>query len=287
MPPMRGDGSHLRVLIIVPAWNEQDSIAATVAEIRTCLPTADLLVIDDGSTDRTYQRATEAGAIVCSLPFNLGVGGAMRTGYRHALREGYDVAVQIDADGQHDPRFLPRLLDRLDHADVVIGARFAAKDDPYKVRGPRRWAMVMFAAVLSRVAKARLTDVTSGFRVSNRRAISVFAAHYPAEYLGDTVESLVIAGRAGCTVTQVPVTMRPRAAGTASQSPWRASVYLFRAVVALMLALVRDWPAQFDDGVTKADAHPGPELVPTDAPTGPGFTHPSDTTGEASKEVHR
>ncbi len=250
---MRGDSSHPRVLIIVPAWNEQDSIAATVTEIRTCLPSTDLLVVDDGSTDRTAERAAEAGATVCSLPYNLGVGGAMRTGYRHALREGYDVAVQIDADGQHDPRFLPRLLERLVEADVVIGARFADKDDPYKVRGPRRWAMVLLAAVLSRVARTPLTDVTSGFRVSNRRAISVFAAHYPAEYLGDTVESLVIACRAGCTVTQVPVTMRARAAGTASQSPGRAAVYLFRAVVALLLALVRDWPAQFDDGVTKAD----------------------------------
>ncbi|WP_082623898.1 glycosyltransferase family 2 protein [Nocardioides sp. Soil805] len=278
---MRGDGSDLRVLIIVPAWNEQDSIAATVTEIRTCLPTADLLVVDDGSTDRTYERATGAGAIVCSLPYNLGVGGAMRTGYRHALREGYDVAVQIDADGQHDPRFLPRLLERLDAADVVIGARFADKDDPYKVRGPRRWAMVMLAAVLSRVAKARLTDVTSGFRVSNRRAISVFAAHYPAEYLGDTVESLVIASRAGCTVTQVPVTMRARAAGTASQSPYKATLYLFRAVVALLLALVRDWPAQFDDGVTKADTQVRP-----DAAGGPDAAHP-DAPGTDPTEVRR
>jgi glycosyltransferase involved in cell wall biosynthesis len=249
--------SGRRVLIIVPAWNEQDAIGGTIAEIRECVPDADLLVIDDGSLDLTAQRAQAAGATVCPLPFNLGVGGAMRTGYRYALRNGYDAAVQIDADGQHDPRYLARLLDRLDTADVVIGARFATSDDPYKVRGPRRWAMVLLARVLSRLARTRLTDVTSGFRVSNRRAISVFATHYPAEYLGDTVESLVIAARAGCTITQVPVTMRARVAGRASHSPIKAAVYLCRAIVALVLALVRDWPAQLEEGSTAEDVEGG------------------------------
>ena len=251
---MSGGASRQRVLILVPAWNEQDAIAGTVEEIRSCVPDADLLVIDDGSGDLTAQRAREAGAEVCQLPYNLGVGGAMRTGYRYALRHGYDVAVQIDADGQHDPRYLAGLLERLagddrtDAADVVIGARFATPDDPYKVRGPRRWAMVLLAWVLSRLAHTRLTDVTSGFRVSNRRAIALFATHYPAEYLGDTVESLVIAARAGCTITQAPVTMRARVAGKASHSPFKATIYLFRAIVALLLALVRDWPAQIEEG---------------------------------------
>ncbi|WP_101523947.1 glycosyltransferase family 2 protein [Nocardioides houyundeii] len=238
-----------RVLVIVPAWNEEESIGDTVTEIRACVPWADLLVVDDGSSDGTRGAAENAGATVCQLPFNLGVGGAMRTGYRYALRHGYDVAVQIDADGQHDPRSLLSLLEPLGESDIVIGARFASKDDPYKVRGPRRWAMVLLATVLSRMAGTRLTDVTSGYRVCNRRAITVFAAHYPAEYLGDTVESLVIANRAGCTVTQVPVTMRPRAGGRASHSPVRAAIYLFRAFVALSLALVRKWPAQFEDPV--------------------------------------
>jgi glycosyltransferase involved in cell wall biosynthesis len=244
-----GAADHPRTLIIVPAWNEQESIAGTLREIRDTAPWADVLVVDDGSGDRTASVATVAGATVCRLPFNLGVGGAMRTGYRYALRHGYDVAVQIDADGQHDPRYLTELVARLDRADVVIGARFATADDPYKVRGPRRWAMVLLAWVLSRLAHTRLTDVTSGFRVSNRRAIALFAQHYPAEYLGDTVESLVIAARAGCTITQEAVTMRPRSGGRASHSPVKAAIYLFRAVVALLLALVRDWPAQFDEGI--------------------------------------
>ena len=237
-----------RVLVIVPAWNEEKSVDRTVREIRATNPRVDVLVVDDGSADRTAERALEAGALVARLPFNLGVGGAMRTGYRYAQRHGYDVAVQIDADGQHDPRFLPALLARLDSADIVIGARFAREGDSYRVRGPRRWAMVLLAGVLSRIGRTRLTDTTSGFRVANRRAIAVFAAHYPAEYLGDTVESLVIALRTGCRVVQEPVDMRIREAGQASQSPLRSTIYLLRAIVALGLALVRRWPAYFDDG---------------------------------------
>ena len=235
-----------RVLVIVPAWNEQDSLAATIKDVRTTNPDVDLLVVDDGSRDRTAQVAAENGALVCRLPYNLGVGGAMRAGYRFAIRHGYDVAVQIDADGQHDPSYLPSLLERLDvengGADLVIGARFAGEGDPYRVSLLRRLAMTLLARTLSRMARTRLTDVTSGFRVANRRAIGVFAAHYPAEYLGDTVESMVIAIRAGCTVTQVPVQMRVRQGGRASQTPLKAALYLARAVVALALALVRRWP---------------------------------------------
>jgi glycosyltransferase involved in cell wall biosynthesis len=251
-----------RVLVIVPAWNEQDSVVATIAEIRATNPGVDVLVIDDGSVDTTAQRAAEAGALVCRLPFNLGVGGAMRTGYRYAERHGYDVAVQVDADGQHDPRYVGVLIEALAGSDVVIGSRFATADPTYQVRGPRRWAMVMLGKVMSRLAHTPITDATSGFRAANRKAIAVFAAHYPAEYLGDTVESLVIAMRTGCVVTQVPVEMRPRTTGTASASPTRATIYLFRAVVALALALVRRWPVQ----------------VAAAEPVGPPVSHPIGRT---------
>lgn len=238
-----------RVLVIVPAWNEEASVGSSIAEIHATNPTVDVLVVDDGSTDDTAEVAEVAGALVCRLPYNLGVGGAMRAGYRYALRHDYDVTVQIDADGQHDPRYLPGLVASLDRADIVIGARFARPDDPYRVRGPRRWAMVLLARTLSALAHTTLTDVTSGYRVANLRATRVFAAHYPAEYLGDTVESLVIALRTGCTVTQDPVDMRSRTAGTASASPIKAAVYLMRAVVALFLALVRRWPTSLEEGV--------------------------------------
>lgn len=164
----------------------------------------------------------------------------MRAGYRFALRRGYDVSVQLDADGQHNPADIPRLVEtmRAEHADVVIGARFAGVGT-YTARGPRRWSMRILATTLSRVTRTQLTDATSGFKACNRRAIRLFSANYPAEYLGDTVESLVIAARAGLTVRQVGVAMRPRAGGTPSHSPLRAAVFLGRAVFALLIALSR------------------------------------------------
>ncbi len=234
-----------RVLVVMPAWNEEQSVARTVTELREVQPRYDVLVIDDGSGDGTAAQAEAAGALVCRLPYNLGVGGAMRAGYRYALRHGYDVAIQVDADGQHDPAYLDKLVARLAEHDLVIGARFAGEGD-YPAHGPRRWAMLLLAKVLSRLARTRLTDVTSGFRVTNRRAIRVFATHYPAEYLGDTVESLVIALRTGLRVGQEPVAMRSRVAGRASQSPLKSTLYLVRAMVALLLALVRTWPTTLE-----------------------------------------
>lgn len=198
-------------------------------------------MVDDGSTDHTARRARQAQVDVIELSYNLGVGGAMRAGFRYAQRRDYDAVVQVDADGQHDPREIPRLLARLGESDMVIGARFADRGD-YRVRGPRRWAMSVMARVLSRVTGVRFTDVTSGFRASGRAAIELFAEHYPVEYLGDTVESLVIAVRSGCRVEQVPVRMRARRGGVASHRPVKAAIYLFRANLALGLALVRRWP---------------------------------------------
>ncbi|MDG4810000.1 glycosyltransferase family 2 protein [Micromonospora sp. WMMD1120] len=227
-----------RTLIIIPALNESGSIADVVGEVRGELPGVDVLVVDDGSTDRTAAVAVAAGARVAKLPYNLGVGGAMRLGYRYARDNDYDVAIQIDADGQHDPRYVPKLVDLLDDNDLVIGARFAGEGD-YNVRGPRRWAMIMLSGVLSRVARTKLTDTTSGFRAANRRVIEMFAGWYPAEYLGDTVETLVHTARRGYRIKQVPVAMRKRMAGTPSHSPARAMIYLGRAFAVLTLALIR------------------------------------------------
>jgi glycosyltransferase involved in cell wall biosynthesis len=227
-----------RPLVIIPSWNEADSIGAVVAEVRGELPGVDVLVVDDGSSDDTSALAAAAGARVARLPFNLGVGGAMRTGYRYARDHGYDIAVQVDADGQHDPRYVPKLLDELADADLVIGSRFAGVGE-YRVRGPRRWAMWMLSVVLSRLAHTRLTDTTSGFKACNRPLIEFFAGWYPAEYLGDTVETLVRVSRRGYRVREIPVVMRVRMGGNPSHSPLRAAIYLFRAFTVLLLALIR------------------------------------------------
>ncbi|GHH68343.1 glycosyltransferase family 2 protein [Kitasatospora indigofera] len=242
-----------RVLIILPAWNEAEGLPSILKEIQTHLPGADTLVVDDGSTDRTAAVATANGSPVAQLPYNLGVGGAMRLGYRYAHLHGYDVAIQIDSDGQHDPSYVPVLLEKLKEADLVIGARFDGEGN-YKVRGPRKWAMGLLSVVLSRITRTRLTDTTSGFRACNKPLIEFFAKWYPVEYLGDTVESMVGAARCGFVVRQVPVAMRERTTGTPSASPVKAMVYLSRAGLVLLLAMIRRMPPHL-----KAIASTAPE----------------------------
>lgn len=283
--------ANQRVLIVIPAWNEEGSIADVVREVHTALPTVDVLVVDDGSLDQTAARAGAAGAAVLRLPYNLGVGGAMRLGYRYARDHGYDVAIQIDADGQHDPRFVPQLVATLDSgADLVIGARFAGVGD-YTVRGPRKYAMSMLAAVLSRITGSRLTDTTSGFRAANRRVIELFARAYPVEYLGDTVETVVHAARVGLRVVQVPVAMRARMAGTPSQSAAKATFYLARAMVVLLLAVLRRYePAPAPTSSAPATAASDSAAVPVAAdvasprPLVPAQRSPADTPLSSSAE---
>lgn len=232
-----------RLLVIIPAWNEEAVLAPVLEEVRASLSEgSDILVVSDGSTDRTAEIAREAGVTVLDLPLNLGVGGAMRAGYLYAERHGYDYAVQLDADGQHDPAEIPELLAAAQHedADLVIGARFAGKGE-YAVRGPRHWAMVVLAFILSRICGTKLTDTTSGFKLAGRRAIWLFAREYPAEYLGDTIEALVIAARSGLKVRQVAVEMRPRAGGRPSHNPLQAARFLLRAFLALGIALTRHY----------------------------------------------
>lgn len=225
-------------LVIMPAWNESESIGNTIKEVFEFGPPCDVLVVDDGSRDNTAQVAREAGATVVELPFNMGVGGAMRTGFKYARTHGYSQVIQVDADGQHDPRDIKAVLDGLRETDIVIGARFADKGT-YSVRGPRKWAMNVLAWTISRIAHTKLTDVTSGFRAANAKAIRQYVDHYPAEYLGDTIDSLVVAIRSGCTVRQVGVSMRERQGGTPSHDPIKAAIYLGRSGMALLFALTR------------------------------------------------
>jgi len=225
----------VRTLVAIPAFNEARTVADVVREVREYRPDDTILVIDDGSHDATAQQAAAQDARVVHLPFNVGVGAAMRTAFLYAQRKGFDAVVQVDADGQHDPAGIKALVEGLRSASVVVGAR----GDSLSARGPRRWAMVILARALSRIVGVPLTDVTSGFRAADRRAIALYARDYPTEYLGDTVESLVMASRAGLRVAQVDVEMRPRQGGKASQGPFMSAVYLARAALALVVALSR------------------------------------------------
>jgi glycosyltransferase involved in cell wall biosynthesis len=224
-----------RVLAIMPALNEERSVAGVV---HSALAAGyEVCVVDDGSTDRTSERAREAGARVLRLPLNLGVGGALRCGFRWALAHGYDVAVQLDADGQHDAGQVALLLDAMrEHdADMVIGSRFVEGAGHYDVDRARRFAMMTLARRAAKVTGTTVVDSTSGFRAIRRPLLDQFAASYPVEYLGDTVEALIEAGRAGATVVEQPVTIAPRAHGRSTAGTLAAIWYVARVVIAIEL----------------------------------------------------
>jgi glycosyltransferase involved in cell wall biosynthesis len=230
-----------RVLIAIPAYNEEASIGSVLAELTEHHPTEHVIVIDDGSWDATSQIARAAGVRVLRHAVNLGVGAAMGTAFGFAARHDYDALIQLDADGQHRPEFLALLTAQLHHSDIVIGSRFA--DGGYfKTTAARRTAMRVIAWVVSAYAGTRLTDVTSGFRLAGRRAIELFAEHYPVEWLGDTVESIVLASRQGLTVREISVSMNERLAGLPSQSFVRSLLYTARIFFILVLAGIRSAP---------------------------------------------
>ncbi|WP_297566271.1 glycosyltransferase family 2 protein [uncultured Arcanobacterium sp.] len=232
------------LLVIIPAWNEAGAIASVIQKTHSTLPKADILVVNDSSSDNTAEIARQNNAVVLDLPINLGVGGAMRAGFVYAVQNSYEYVVQVDADGQHDPQDIPRLLEKAKQgADIVIGARFAGRGS-YSAKGPRKWAMSILAFVMSKYGKIQLTDVTSGFKMYSRRAFTFFSTNYPAEYLGDTIEALMMGLRLGMKVEQVPVAMHARAVGTPSQSPIRAAIYLFRAILSLAVGIISPIPVE-------------------------------------------
>jgi glycosyltransferase involved in cell wall biosynthesis len=225
----RGDA-----IVIVPAFNEEATITAVITEIRTTRPDLDIVVVNDGSTDTTSQLARTAGVPVLDMPFNVGVGGAMRAGFRYAERFGYQRAFQVDADGQHDPSAIALLEAELQRADVVVGSRFTT-DRSYDVHGPRRWMMRLLSRSVSAICGVRIDDTTSGFRGSSRSAIELFAASYPTEYLGDTVESLLLAHFSGLKLAQTQTPMRQRVAGNSTAAPLRAIAYLARILLVIVI----------------------------------------------------
>jgi glycosyltransferase involved in cell wall biosynthesis len=238
---MSETAAPMKTLIAIPAYNEEASIGAVLKDLRDHHPLEHVIVIDDGSRDATSAIAKAAGVRVIRHPINLGVGAAMGTAFKFAARHGYEALVQLDADGQHRPEFLTVLLGQIGKADIVIGSRFA--DGGYfRTTRARRTVMKVIAAVVSAYSGARLTDVTSGFRVSGPRAIELFSQHYPVEYLGDTVESIVLASRQGLTVAEVSVAMNERFGGLPSQSFFRAFLYTGRIFLILVLAGFRSAP---------------------------------------------
>jgi glycosyltransferase involved in cell wall biosynthesis len=227
------------VLVVIPAFNEERSVGLVVAQVRAEGYPA--LVVADGSIDRTAEVAERAGAVVLQLPVNLGVGGALRCGFRYAVTHGYEVVVQCDADEQHDPAQIATLLQtmRAEGADLVVGSRFATGEEAYAVGRVRRVVMRQLARMASRRTGIEITDATSGFRAIGGDLLHSFAATYPAEYLGDTIESLARAGRGGYRVVEVPVAMRARQSGVSTATSIAAAWYLIRVVAAVWLQRFR------------------------------------------------
>jgi glycosyltransferase involved in cell wall biosynthesis len=232
---------RLRRVAIVPAYNEEAVIGGVVKEIRRADPDLEIVVIDDGSRDGTAATATAFGARVITLPYNLGIGGAMQTGYQFAFERGFDVAVQIDGDGQHDPRDLEQLLSPIfsDDADLVVGSRFSGEKF-YRGTFTRRIGIRFFARVVSLIVRQRVTDTTSGFRAVSRRGIRLFAAEYPHDY--PEVESTVLAYRHQLRIAEVPVAMRGRVAGHSSITALQSIYYMVKVTLALFITLFRRYP---------------------------------------------
>jgi glycosyltransferase involved in cell wall biosynthesis len=246
-------------LAIVPAYNESASIARVVAELGEHAPDWDVVVIDDGSTDGTAERAHAAGADVVRHPFNLGIGGAVQSGYLYASERGYDVAVQVDGDGQHDPRCLTELLAHLtshDELDMVTGSRFLADDgDGFRSSAPRRLGIRIFSAVLSRVVGQRVTDPTSGLRMCGRRGIDLFARDYPHDY--PEVEAVLLMHAHALRSVELPVRMRERTGGVSSINSTRSIYYMIKVLLAVFVGLFRARPAVRAGEPAPVAAEPG------------------------------
>jgi glycosyltransferase involved in cell wall biosynthesis len=237
---------HLRCVAIVPARNEAAAIGRVVTEIRAVDPAVEVVVVDDASTDATAAEAEAAGARVVRLPFNLGIGGAVQTGFRYALEGGFDLAVRLDGDGQHDATQLSALVAPLlaDEADIVVGSRFAA---PSGYRAPigRRIGIVLFAHVVSLLVGRRVTDTTSGFQALNRRAIALFAADYPHDY--PEVEATLMVFKHRLRLLEVAVTMRERETGASSITALRSVYYAVKVLLAVLIGVLRKNVTPLDD----------------------------------------
>jgi glycosyltransferase involved in cell wall biosynthesis len=224
------------LLVVIPAFNEEAVLGRTLDALLQEVSSNQVLVVSDGSTDKSSQIVNDRKINLLELPFNLGVGAAMRSGFQFAKENGFQKVIQFDADLQHQPKYIKEIVSELDKYDVVVGSRFAT-DSSYKVSVVRSVAMGLLKDSVSRHIGRKMTDVTSGFRGANKKAIDVFADFYPSEYLADTVESLIMAHDKGLSISEIAVTMQERQGGMPSQNIFRSTLYLFRSILVIIATL--------------------------------------------------
>jgi glycosyltransferase involved in cell wall biosynthesis len=228
----------MKRIAIVPAYDEEDAIGHVIDELRAAAPDFDVLVVDDGSHDRTAAVARSRGARVVRLPFNLGIGGSVQTGFRYAAEHGYDLAVRVDGDGQHDPSQLARIVEPVEagRVDICVGSRFAGEAG-YRSSRSRRVGIRILARTVSLLTHQRVTDTTSGFQALNRKAIALFADDYPHDY--PEVEATVLLHKHRLRLCEVPVEMRERVAGRSSITALRSVYYMAKVLLAIFVGIFR------------------------------------------------
>ena len=230
----------MKKLIIIPAFNEESNIEKTVTAIQKNAQGFDYVIINDCSTDRTKQICAEKGYNVVNLPINLGIGGAVQTGYKYALERDYDVAVQVDGDGQHDPEFLNEMADYLmeNELDMVIGSRFIEKEG-FQSSKLRRVGIVFFSKLIKLLTGTLITDPTSGLRMIGRNTMALFAADYPRDY--PEPESVVAVIRRNMKVKEIPVIMKERQGGVSSISLKKSVYYMIKVTLAILIERIRKY----------------------------------------------
>ena len=227
----------MKILVIIPAYNEAESITNVIAKLKQDMPRADYVVVNDCSKDSTMDKLREAEASYLNLPINLGIGGGVQTGYKYALLNGYDIAVQIDGDGQHDTQYLQAVIQPIiaGEKDIVIGSRFLKKEG-FQSSGLRRVGITFLSALIRLCSGVKIYDVTSGFRAVSREYIKIYATDYPVDY--PEPEAIVMAALAGARVGEVPVVMKERQGGESSISAFKSVYYMIKVSLAVILCRI-------------------------------------------------
>ena len=228
----------MKSIVIIPAYNEEKSIVKTVNDIKENAKGFDYVIVNDCSTDRTLEICKENNLCVLNLPINLGIGGAVQTGYLYAYKNGYDYAVQFDGDGQHDAKFLGEMRDYMESYDVdlLIGSRFIEKEG-FQSSGIRRFGIKYFSHLIKLLTGVRITDPTSGMRMANRSVMEIYANCYPKDY--PEPESAVAILNVGKKIEEYPVVMREREEGVSSISPIRSVYYMIKVTLAILVEALR------------------------------------------------